>query len=375
MNKLDGWLYGNHVVLLIKYDCTEQKKNEYLCRKGIKLYLDGDCNVTIIDDQEIALQHTNRKVLNIYHSGDILSISETGNVSLLYSEIDSEIDVFMTNKCNSNCVMCPLSENVRRRYDEEHDLFLDEYIDLLPEDIGYINVTGGEPTLYSSRFISVMQRLTNKFQNSDFQLLTNGRSFADKNYLLETLNVCPSGIRFAVPLHSADEDIHDSITRSKNSFRQTDAGIRNLLALQQKVEIRVVISKRNINTLLATAEYIVNKYSGVFCVNFIGMEMMGNASVNREELWVDYQDAFNNAKKAIDTLVKNGIDVQLYNFPLCAVEKGYWYIAAKSITEYKVRYMDECEGCEVKEICGGFFYSTKQVMQPKVIPIKRNNEI
>ena len=252
--------------------------------------------------------------------------------------------------------------------------WLIEYINILPEDIGYINVTGGEPTLGKEYFIQVMSMLAKKFIYSDFQLLTNGRSVADKAFLQNVLDVCPKGIRFAIPLHASESEIHDQISQSKGSFAQTDRGIRNLLKERQKVEIRIVVSKKNLGYLTETAQYIADNYKGVFCVNFIGMEMMGNAAINREVLWVDYLEVFQNAKTSIDLLVRSGIDVQLYNFPLCAVDRGYWHIAAKSITDYKVRFMDECEECSVKEICGGFFYSTKQVMNPKVFPIRKKNE-
>jgi hypothetical protein len=101
----------------------------------------------------------------------------------------------------------------------------------------------------------------------------------------------------------------------------------------------------------------------------MAMEMMGNAAVNRNDLWIEYKEVFKKIKKAIDLLVCVGIDVKLYNFPLCCINRGYWHIAAKSITQYKIRYMDECEICRVKDICGGFFYSTKQLMKPQVEPI------
>ena len=39
-----------------------------------------------------------------------------------------------------------------------------------------------------------------------------------------------------------------------------------------------------------------------------------------------------------------------------------------------VRYMPECEFCKVKEICGGFFASTKQLMKPEVWPIGQDDE-
>ena len=252
--------------------------------------------------------------------------------------------------------MCPLSETVRKKVNQRHIDEVFQKIDELPENIEYINVTGGEPTLVGNEFFNIMEKLKNKFQNSGFQLLTNGRSFADFEFLKRLLPYLPYGIRFAIPLHASNANLHDQITRSKGSFGQTDQGIKNLLICQQKVEIRIVVSKKNIEDLLNTAKYITEQYQGVFCVNFIAMEMMGCAAVHKDELWIDYPIAFKKMQSAIDWLIRHGVDVQLYNFPLCAIERGYWHIAVKSITDYKIRYMTECEKCRVKEICGGFLF-------------------
>jgi His-Xaa-Ser system radical SAM maturase HxsC len=292
----------------------------------------------------------------------------------MYSEQNGEIDVFMTNRCNSNCLMCPLSEAVRRKRQERHEEWVREYINILPSYVRYINITGGEPTLSQQFFCDMMLIMKEKFVKSNFQLLTNGRSSADKIFLQKVLKVTPNGMRFAIPVHSVEPNIHDMITQVQGSFTQTDRGIRNLLHEQQKVEVRIVVSRKNADTLVDTARYIVDNYRGVFCVNFIGMEMMGSAALNKDSLWIDYSEVFKKSKNAVDILVEAGIDVQLYNFPLCAVNRGYWHIAAKSITDYKIRYMDECEECSVKTICGGFFYSTKQVMKPRVTPVKYADE-
>ena len=304
-----------------------------------------------------------------YSTGDIVSILPNGFFSMLYDADSLEVDIFVSSNCNSNCVMCPLPEATRQK-DIKHIEWLIEYIDILPEDVAYVNITGGEPTLAKDGFLIVMDALRRKFDKSGFQLLSNGRSLADIHFLENVVKVSPVSMRFAIPIHSSNAETHDAITRAKGSFVQTDRGIKNLLMLHQKVEIRIVISARNIEDLDDTAQYIVDNYPGVFCVNFIGMEMMGNAVVNKDSLWIDYSIAFAKAKSGIDLLVRNGIDVQLYNFPLCAVDRGYWHIAAKSITDYKVRFMDDCDECRVKEICGGFFVSTKQVMKPQVFPIR-----
>lgn len=303
-------------------------------------------------------------------TGDVLTIGQDGKISRNYSADSGEVDIFVTNRCNSNCVMCPLSETVRRQEQKYYLRWLWDFIRILPDDVEYINITGGEPTLRKKDFLEILEYLKGKFRYSGFQLLTNGRSLADEMFLKQVLERTPRGMRFAIPLHASREMVHDGITQAKGSFRQTDRGIRNLLKQGQKVEIRVVISRKNIAYLTETAAYIVSNYPRVFCVNFIGMEMMGSAAVRREELWADYPEVFKRSEAAVKILIAHGIDVQLYNFPLCAVKKGYWPLAVKSITDYKVRYMPACDDCRVKEICGGFFASTKHLMKPEVKPVR-----
>ena len=63
------------------------------------------------------------------------------------------------------------------------------------------------------------------------------------------------------------------------------------------------------------------------------------------------------------------IDVQLYNFPLCKVERNYWALCAKSITDYKIRYNSQCETCNVKSVCGGVFGTTLAVTNMILTPV------
>ncbi len=360
MIKIKNWKFGEQIVTFVR---------QSLCKKtGNFFYAQGDHLYFIKTDSE-AYPLNYEGTLSDLQSGDILTVLSKGTIQIDYRVGMSDVDIFVTNRCNSNCVMCPLSESVRRKKDPKRISWIYKFIHTLPEDIEYINITGGEPTLVGEDFFKIMGLLKEKFQHAGFQLLTNGRSMADEYFLRRTLPYLPYGIRFAIPMHASNARLHDEITRAKGSFYQTDRGIHNLLKYQQKVELRIVLSKKNIEDVFHLANYITEQYKGIFCVNFIAMEMMGCAAVHRKELWIDYSEAFQKIKKAIDWLVIHGIDVQLYNFPLCAIEHGYWQIAVKSITDYKIRYMPECTQCQVKDICGGFFYSTKQLMKPKVTPI------
>ena len=133
-----------------------------------------------------------------------------------------DVDIFVTNRCNSNCIMCPLSETVRRKSDNGRIEEIFQQIKELPENVEYVNVTGGEPTLVGQAFFEIMDKLKMKFQNSGFQLLTNGRSAADFDFLIQLLPHLPYGIRWAIPLHASNAMLHDQITRTKGSFEQTD---------------------------------------------------------------------------------------------------------------------------------------------------------
>ena len=334
-------------------------------RKNYELHILNKDTVEICRDHIIKKYNTLGE-WPVFEDGDILYIKENGLIQILYTKEQAEVDLFITNKCNSNCIMCPLAETVRRKKNVGQLQWIMEYIELLPENLPYINITGGEPTLEKEGLISVLTRLRDKYQHSEFQLLTNGRSLADKIFLSKLIKSMPYNIRVAIPVHSSYEQIHDQITQVKGSFKETDFGIRNLLDMQQKIELRIVLSKINISTIEETVKYIVQNYKGIFVVNFIGMEMMGNAARHRDMLWEEYADLFQKIRESVYYLISHGIDTQLYNFPLCAVDQGYWPIVAKSITGYKIRYKEECKNCSVKKICGGFFYSTLNLMNPTV---------
>jgi His-Xaa-Ser system radical SAM maturase HxsC len=180
---------------------------------------------------------------------------------------------------------------------------------------------------------------------------------------------CPQHVLVAIPLHGPSKDIHDMITRADGSFSQTLMGITNLLSAGIDVEIRVVVSKLNYRSLKEISELIIERFPIVRVVNFIGLETLGNCAKNISQVYLKYEEAFAYIKPAIDLLVEHGIDTALYNYPLCMVDRGYWQLCKKSISGYKIRYKDECDSCEAKSGCGGFFSSTLAVAKPIVQPI------
>lgn len=339
--------------------------NETVSGEGLVLARDG---FGFLSDHSLYHYQNPSKTLSEMHDGDIIIINERGIAKTIFDANDGDATIFLGGNCNSNCVMCPSSEYERRMDYSENDFILQQYLDLLPAQLKFYTVTGGEPTLNRNSFLWAMQKLSEKFPNANALLLTNGRSFSDINFVNEFFKICPPYLLAGIPLHGASSEIHDQITRSPGSFRQTTKGIRNLLNQGISIEIRIVVTKMNCQNIDAIANLICSEFSEVSYVNFISLEVRGNCYTNREEVVIDPRESFKKCKSAIDMLIDNGINVNLYNYPLCCVDDRYWFLCKKSISPQKVRYSKECTGCILQKACGGMFESTIKTAMPRLEP-------
>ncbi len=165
----------------------------------------------------------------------------------------------------------------------------------------------------------------------------------------------PENTIVGVPVHGSCAEIHDALTRVENSFDQTLTGLRRLQSLGIPIEIRIVVCRLNAEDIGAIARLIASRLRKVHHVNIMAMEMTGNAYINAEKLWIPYRESFKHVKPAIDILVSAGIDVSLYNYPLCTVEPKYRMLCAKSISSWKIRFAEVCSSCDLKDSCGGIF--------------------
>lgn len=315
------------------------------------------------------LDERDARLMENLHDGDIATLNDKGILSVLYEGGSGDVTIYMTGRCNSNCIMCPESDN-QRHYDESlapNEMM--EFLDMLPSSVWHFTITGGEPTLNTDLFFEVMAKLREKYNGREILLLTNGRSFAAKS-MIERMTAClPSRLTAAIPIHGHTAELHDRISRAKGSFRQTCLGVRNLRTMGSSIELRVVVSRLNHKYMREIAAFIVEEFPYVDIVNFVGLEAMGNCAKYLDEVYIDYIDAFPYIKPAVEILMAAGIDTALYNFPLCAVESGFWPICRQSISPYKVRFAESCYSCDAHSQCGGVFFSTLSAAKPKLAPI------
>ncbi len=339
-----------------------EKRQDYLCIREDTVYAYPEA-VGITDDPEIVQRFASCAEYSVFE------VSDNGNAYLYYDAGSEDNTFIITGKCNSNCIMCPDNEYVRSHGRMADINGLLSVVDHIPYHENHFTITGGEPFLMGREIFRLFAALKKKFSSAEYLLLTNGRIFTVPEYANQLAETIPEKTLIGIPIHGYDAASHDAITQTKGSFVQTVAGIKHLLSFGLHIEIRIVVSKLSAPYISKIADLIINEFPGVDCVKIMGIEMLGNAHINQEKLWIPYREAFAMSQSAIRKLVLHGIDVALYNFPLCAVDKEYWNITRKSISEWKIRFPELCDDCQVKDACGGLFAGSYRFAQKNVVPV------
>ena len=350
-----GYHYGYRIVSLAK---TISTKDDLLVDNLSFLYLNCDSVILYPDEVVLTCESETLDYLRSSLDYDVFELWPNGRLSCCFSNASTENYFFLTSKCNSNCIMCPSPSAVRRKGVSAETDDLIELAKHIPTNVEHLTITGGEPFLLGRDVFRFISFLRDKFEMTEFLFLTNGRIFAVQEFAALFASAAPTNCIVAIPIHAANPIRHDSISRSPGSFYQTVVGIKNLLRLGMKIEIRLVMSKLNIDEFPAIVEFITHEIPEIIYVSVIAMEMTGSARDNQKELWLPYSQIFSAISDGILRLLKQSIDVRLYNFPLCTVDKGFWPICEKSISPSKIRYSEVCDCCHQKDACGGVFAGT-----------------
>ena len=291
------------------------------------------------------------KNLDYLKDGDIVSIEPDGKINLLYQKQSDHNSLFITEKCNCSCVMCPQPRTNASHNTISMNLKLISLMDKKTKSLG---LTGGEPTLIGGALIDIINECKKKLPHTSLNLLTNGIMLEDFEYAKKLAMVEHHDLLIDIPLY-ADTDIEHNKIIGSNGFYKTIQALYNLALFEQKVGIRVVIHKLTYQRLPHLAEFIYHNFPFVFQIAFMEMETTGLAKKNIEELWIDPYEYNQELKKAVVYLQQRCMNVSIYNAQLCILDKKLWPFARKSISLWKNIYLEECRDCIYCNDCGGFF--------------------
>ena len=193
-------------------------------------------------------------------------------------------------------------------------------IDLMTPAPDYLCITGGEPTLLEDRLLTIVAKLRDTVPCTYVHMLTNGRRFAWADFASRFAAVRHPNLSLGIPLYADHAALHDYIVQARDAFDQTILGLHQLARHGVETEIRVVLHALTIPRLTHLAEYICRNLTFVDHVAFMGMEHIGYAPRNMNELWIDPVDYQEQLEGSVDFLARFGIEVRIYNLQLCVLK-------------------------------------------------------
>jgi len=299
--------------------------------------------------------------------GDIVLIEPNGAVQVLIEKDSDSNCLFLTDRCNCSCIMCPQPRS--KENNEQGDISLD-LIKLIDRRLKCLGLTGGEPTLLGGKLLDIISYCKKRLPDTRLELLTNGIKFEDFGYVKQLAGILHRKLYFEIPLYADTDLLHDQIIGTKG-FYKTIKGIYNLALFNQKVNIRIVIHKLNYKRLPYLADFIYHNFPFVYHIAFMQMELFGMARENAAELWIDPFDYNEELKEAITYLSLRDMEISIYNAQLCVLPKELRKFARRSISGWKNIYLDGCNECLRKNECGGFFASSEDFHSRHILAMKQ----
>ena len=288
--------------------------------------------------------------------GDIIGIRHASRrFRTLYRKASRHNSFLVTERCNNYCLMCSQPpKNV------DDGWILDEILESLPlvdPTTRSLTFTGGEPLTEWCEFVAVLAECRDKLPNTAIQVLTNGRGFADSNIVDAWSAVRHPSLIAAIPVYAAVDHIHDHVVQAKGAFDETILGILKLKDRGQRVEIRVVLHALTAPIISETCRWLARNLPFVDHVALMGLENTGFAIANDALLWIDPMDYQASLAEGVEHLSALGVNVSVYNLPLCVLDRSIWPVAVQSISDWKNGYLDECISCRKRQRCSGLFTS------------------
>jgi His-Xaa-Ser system radical SAM maturase HxsC len=288
--------------------------------------------------------------------GDVLGIeTSTGQFRVHYRRASAHNSFLVTERCNHYCLMC--SQPPRDVRDEWILREISAVLPLIGKNTRSLGFTGGEPLLDWQPFIRVLAQCRDELRETAVHVLSNGRAFAHTEIVAAWTDIDHPNLTVGIPIYSAVDSVHDYVVQAAGAFDETVLGILKLKDRGNRVEVRVVLHAITVPRLVETGRWIARNLPFVDHVALMGLENTGFAIANDHLLWIDPVDYKDQLAEAVAALASAGLHVSIYNLPLCLLSPPVRPYATRSISDWKHGYVDECDRCDERPSCCGFFTS------------------
>ncbi|MGB9022150.1 MAG: radical SAM protein [Candidatus Bathyarchaeia archaeon] len=204
-----------------------------------------------------------------------------GQFVLPFLSAPASVDIFVTSRCNLNCVHCFSStEDSTTR-----ELSLKEVRGLLDqlEELGVfeVRINGGEPLLHPDIDEILMTLKGKRFRKV---ILTNGTLLNEKKVrLLEESGVVPT-----VSLDDSNEEGHDLFRGVKGSFHQTVEGLKLLQKHGTQYGVNSCLHRKNLGRHRQIVELAATH--GARRIAFLDLKLSGR--MRKNAVWIPSCDEY-----------------------------------------------------------------------------------
>lgn len=283
--------------------------------------------------------------------GDVVLVDPAkGTAERLLRTGSTTNTLLVTERCDQLCLMC--SQPPKKTHVDRFDL-LEEACRLAPPGM-LIGVSGGEPTLYKDRLMTMLDRVLVERPDLHFHVLTNAQHFDAADVALLSAPAFRR-VSWGVPVYAAAPQVHDRIVGKEGAFGRLEASLAHLALAGARIELRTVVVDDNYPLLPDLASYVATRLRFVEAWSIMQLEHIGFARNRWASLFVDHRRDFSPIAQALDHALLHGVPAQLFNFPRCTVPPAYRHLAIASISDWKRKFVEACSPCMERDRCSGFF--------------------
>jgi His-Xaa-Ser system radical SAM maturase HxsC len=288
------------------------------------------------------------------NDGDVIGFDpESLRFRVNYRRASKHNAFLVTERCNHYCLMC---SQPPKNIDDSWILDeIEECIPLVDPGTETLGFTGGEPLLQWQRFTSILKKTRDLLPSTSVHVLTNGRGFSSDEVASAWANIGHPRLCAGIPIYAAVDHIHDYVVQARGAFDDTVLGILRLKDKGQRIEVRIVLQRISALRIVETCTWLARNLPFVDHVALMGLENTGFTLANEDLLWIDPVDYQEQLAEAVSILVAAGLNTSVYNLPLCLLDRSVWPLAVQSISDWKNSHLPECEICQSRSSCAGFF--------------------
>ncbi len=228
------------------------------------------------------------------------------------TNFDKQIFLIVTGfSCNNNCVMCSVKPKSKDYPVRTTEAIVKDLIRGRKENYEKVEFTGGEPTIRKDILYLIEKAQILGYK--EIAISTNGRLLSYKDFCDKLVKKGLNRVTFT--LHAHKKQLHESISRTPNSFGQTLAGIKNALNCKNLlVSVNTVVFKSNYQHIFQIGKFIHSL--GVPRWNVLDLIPDGYAKEKYKFLYVKINE-LSEALSSLKPLLNNFQSITFFDFPLC----------------------------------------------------------